>query len=89
LQAHGGTLPDDVLVVFSTSGTSENVVRAARAHLGATVALLGQSVLVGDPLGPGSVEVNSTATGTPAIQEEHQRWVHEIARRVEMEMFPR
>lgn len=79
----------DVLVVFSTSGKSENVIRAARTANVPTVALLGPSVLLGDPLSPGSVEVHSEATTTPAIQEQHQAWVHEIARRVEQEMFPR
>jgi hypothetical protein len=60
----------------------------------ATVVLVGPSGMYGadfyENVGIGeSGEVRSTATTTPAIQEEHQAWVHEIARRVEEAMCPK
>lgn len=79
----------DVLVCFTTSGRSENITHAARDRTGPTVVLCGPVGLVHHEVGPDSVEVRSSATTTPAIQEDHQAWVHEIARRVEQEMFPR
>lgn len=89
----------DVLVVFTTSGRSENVLRALEAawhHRAALVALTGPSGLAAsgslrgfDTTPANAVEVRSTATTTPTIQEEHQRWVHEIARRVEEALCPR
>ena len=81
--------PHHVLVVFSTSGQSSNIVNAANACRGQVVAFLGPG-----PLGTiietiGRIEVHSTATTTPAIQEQHQEWVHAVARRVEEAMWPR
>lgn len=81
----------DVLVVFTTSGKSRNVVNAYARAGGPVVALTGPFGLGGAAGRPDNAlhVVRSTATTTPSIQEDHQRWVHEIARRVEMEMFPR
>lgn len=82
----------DVVVVFTTSGKSENVVAAAMAaDYGATapvVALTGPHGVDRYRESRGVV-VRSTATTTPAIQEQHQIWIHEVARRVEAAMFPR
>lgn len=80
----------DVLVVFSTSGSSLNVLSAAHcasSRGAAVVALTGAAGL--SEFVDRVVEVRSTATTTPAIQEEHQAWVHEIARRVEEALCPR
>jgi D-sedoheptulose 7-phosphate isomerase len=82
----------DVLLVLTTSGKSANVMRAvaqARMDGTAVVALTGPAGLVGAPDDEGVITVRSTATTTPVIQEEHQRWVHEIARRVEEAMCPK
>ncbi len=86
----------DVLVVFTTSGESANIKRAAACSRAAVVAIVGRAGLMVQP----SVVlanrphirdhvVRSLAEGTPAIQEQHQAWVHEVARRVEEAMCPR
>lgn len=91
---------DDVLVVFTTSGESENVLYALEAawnfHHAALVILCGPRGIKasGSPRGfdttpPAPCIVRSTATTTPAIQEDHQAWVHEIARRAEEALCPR
>lgn len=85
----------DVLVVISTSGKSANVIQAAAQALGGgtraqVVALTGPDGLVGAPKKHAQLTiVRSTATTTPAIQEQHQIWVHEVARRVEEALCPR
>jgi D-sedoheptulose 7-phosphate isomerase len=81
--------PVDVLVVFSTSGQSGNVVNAANACRGQVVAFLGPGPLGTIIEATGRIEVHSTATATPAIQEDHQRLLHIVAQRVEEAMFPK
>ena len=80
----------DVLVVFTTSGQSANIKIAAARSKASVVAITGPAGLMVQP----SVVltdhvVRSTATTTPAIQEQHQAWVHEVARRVEEALCPR
>jgi len=90
----------DVLVVFTTSGRSRNVLEAALcawSHGASVVVLTGPGpvafaaleIAAAEQVHSSPVIVRSLADGTPAIQEQHQAWVHEIARRVELEMFPR
>ena len=81
----------DVLVVFTTSGKSPNVLNAVRAasEIGVVcVALTGPNGLDAYDWTSGSVEVRS-AGGTAEVQESHQRQIHEIARRVEEALCPR
>lgn len=83
----------DVLVCFTTSGRSQNIrwaLDAANEAGASMVALCGPNGVGWETdRGLGRAVVRSTATTTPAIQEQHQAQVHEIASRVEMEMFPR
>lgn len=86
--------PYHVLVCFTTSGRSRNVLEAAHCawqHGADVVVLTGPGALAFGAIEAEErvVKVRSTATTTPAIQEEHQRLVHEIARRVEEAMWPR
>jgi D-sedoheptulose 7-phosphate isomerase len=81
--------PVDVLVVFSTSGQSSNIVNAANACRGQVVAFLGPGPLGTIIEATGRIEVHSLSKTTPWIQEDHQRWVHEVARRVEEAMCPK
>ena len=79
--------PGDVLVAFTTSGRSANVRRALETASSAVV-LTGPEGLPDTRL-HSAIVVRSAAQSTPAIQEDHQRWVHEIARRVEGALCPR
>ena len=89
--------PRDVLVCFSTSGASKNI-RAAIDHVwnddGKAILFTSRAAkdyvdsIHGHGDG-GPIAVYSSATGTPAIQEEHQEWVHLVAEAVEKAMFPK
>ena len=82
--------PDDVLVVLSTSGQSENIGRAATDAVllrVPTVALLGSRPLLPDV--SMLVSVHSAGETTEAIQADHHSWLHTIARRVEEALCPR
>ena len=72
--------PQDVLLGISTSGNSENVIRAiAAAHERGTkvVALTGrEGGRMADTLGEGDVEVRVPATRTARIQEVHLLAIH-------------
>ncbi len=77
----------DVLFVFSTSGVSENVVRAlqiAREMKLITVALLGKTG--GACAGIADVEFIVQEKVTARIQEAHQLLLHTICERVEIEL---
>ena len=84
----------DVLVVFSTSGQSANVLaalRAANKNRAALVAFVGPrgiGVIEPDRI-VDVIEVRSKGARTPDIQEDHQVWVHAVAERVERELCPR
>lgn len=76
---------DDVVIGFTTSGKSPNVLLALRIAPCPVIVLTGPSGIQGSgwERSPSATVVRSTATTTAEIQEEHQRWVHEVARRVE------
>lgn len=76
--------PGDVLIAFSTSGTSPNVVAAARTarRIGCRVVGLTGA----DPAGLGAVVdlcVAVPSTSVPRIQEVHGLCVHAIVARIE------
>lgn len=76
--------PGDVLVVFTTSGNSENCLRAirtARARGAATIALLGKDG--GRCRGQADHEVIVPSTTTARIQEIHTWILHQILEAVE------
>ena len=79
----------DVLLGISTSGNSENVVRAfeqANALGLRTIALIGEG---GGKLGPlANVEINVPSTETSHIQEAHIAVGQLIAFLVEDELYP-
>jgi D-sedoheptulose 7-phosphate isomerase len=82
VQAFG--LPGDVLVVFTTSGKSENVLRALRAakEMGVkTIAFLGRDG--GLCAGLADVELLVAGTITARIQEGHKFLLHTICELVE------
>jgi phosphoheptose isomerase len=77
-------LPGDVLVVFTTSGKSENVLRALRAakEMGVkTIAFLGRDG--GLCAGLADVELLVAGTITARIQEGHKFLLHTICELVE------
>ncbi len=80
----------DVLVGISTSGNSENVIRAfqyARKHGIVTVALTGATG--GKMKDAADYLINVPSQDTPRIQESHILVGHIICEIVESEMFPR
>ena len=81
--------PGDVLVAFSTSGKSPNVLRAIEA---ARRRKLKTIVLAGPDSNPVletcDVCIHIPAPSTPRIQEMHTAVLHAICQRVETEMFP-
>jgi D-sedoheptulose 7-phosphate isomerase len=87
-QAETFCTPKDILVVFSTSGNSENILRgiaAAKKNGAKVIGLLGKGGGKAAPLCDISLVVPSNAT--ERIQEIHITWVHifceEIETRVE------
>ena len=81
--------PEDVLLVLTTSGRSENIRRALRANRGTAIALTGPLGIVEPyPDSPSWIEVRSDGD-TATVQETHMKQLHEIARRVEEAMCPR
>ncbi len=80
--------PGDALLVLSTSGRSENVVRAARSARERGMAVLGLLGGDGGPLLPlCDAAYLPEATGSARIQELHLWAVHAIIDAVEREMF--
>ena len=79
----------DVAVALTTSGGSENVVRALRAARGrglVTVVLTGADGGAAGELGDHSIRVPSS--DTPRIQEAHTLVCHVICELVEATLFP-
>jgi phosphoheptose isomerase len=80
----------DVLVAFSTSGSSPNVIRAADEALGRGMRVIG---ITGE--GPNSladrstIAVHAPARETPTIQELHLVMVHVLAEMVECRLSER
>jgi len=80
----------DVLVGISTSGNSNNIIRAfsvANDKGGKTVALTGASG--GKMIDLANITINVPSSDTPRIQESHIMIGHIICQYVESEMFPR
>ena len=78
----------DVLVVFSTSGNSANVleaIRTAKARKLKTIALLGREG--GEAQGLAHVEILVPGTSTARIQEAHQLIIHLLCALVEGRLF--
>ena len=79
----------DILVGISTSGNSNNIIRAfdAAKELGAKViALTGESG--GKMIDKADITINVPSSDTPRIQESHIMIGHIICQYVESEMFP-
>ncbi|MEV4362661.1 SIS domain-containing protein [Nonomuraea sp. NPDC049625] len=78
--------PDDVLVLFSTSGRSENLLRAAETARGLgvyTVALLGAGP---SPLAECDASFRTGATDPGTVQEFHLLLVHALTEAIEEEL---
>jgi D-sedoheptulose 7-phosphate isomerase len=76
--------PDDILVVFSTSGNSENLLRACitmRRRGGKTIGLLGKGG--GKNLAECDLSIVVPSNRTATIQEAHQVIVHLILEHIE------
>lgn len=81
--------PGDVLVAISTSGNSENVIRAVTAAKRAgvrVVTLLGKDG--GKLLGMGDFSILVPSESSERIQEVHMLVLHMIVEGVERRMFP-
>lgn len=80
--------PGDVLVAFSTSGESENLIRAmavAKAKGASTIAFTGKG---GGRMGAAAdIEVRSPAPDTPTVQEHHVILYHALCALVEKTLF--
>ncbi len=86
-QVEGLGDPKDLLVTFSTSGNSANIVRAleaARDRGMATVALLGKDG--GRARGLATTEIIVDATETAHIQEAHTVILHALLETLEAEL---
>lgn len=78
----------DILIAMSTSGTSENILRACRKanELGITcISFTGQKLVPLHKLC--MVNINVPSTNTPRIQEAHMLLGHIICERVEENIF--
>jgi len=88
-QVHAFGLTGDVLAVFTTSGKSENVLRALRAAKGIgvkTIAFLGRDG--GTCAGLADVELLVGGKNTARIQEGHKFLLHTICELVEEQLSP-
>jgi len=88
-QVEGLGAPGDVLVGFSTSGRSPNVLRAIEAaHKKGlkTIALVGPDTNAA--LDPCDVVIRVAGHRTPIIQEIHTAILHAICERVENALYP-
>lgn len=89
-QLRGILRPGDCLVALSTSGESENVVRAclaAREAKGRVVALTGDKG--GRVAAESDVAILAPVSDTPLVQEVHLAVVHLLCEIVEDALFPR
>lgn len=87
-QVEGLGCPGDVLVVFSTSGNSANVIealKAAKARKVKTIAVLGRDG--GDAQGIADVELIIPDPSTARIQEAQQLVIHLLCGLVERRLF--
>jgi D-sedoheptulose 7-phosphate isomerase len=80
----------DVLIGFSTSGNSENVIRAFEVARGMGMSTIAFTGATGGKLGPlADVILNVPSEITPRIQEIHHLTAHIICEEVEKTLFPR
>jgi len=89
-QVHSLGMPGDVLVVFTTSGNSENVARALRAAKDrglTTGAFLGKTGGKCKGLADHEMVVQSVNPSAMRIQECHQVMLHALCERVEVTLL--
>jgi D-sedoheptulose 7-phosphate isomerase len=87
-QVFGYGRPGDVLVCFSTSGNSRNVVLAAQVARAFDITVVGLTGRNGGLLAPlCDVAVKVPEDGTPFVQELHLPVYHALAAAVEAEFF--
>ena len=85
--AHGR--PGDVLILFSTSGSSANVVRAASAGRDQGLTVWAVTGALPNPLASGAHDVVAVrAKHTPTVQEVHQVVVHLVCGYVDAALEP-
>ena len=85
--AHGR--PGDVLILFSTSGSSANVVRAASAGRDQGLTVWAVTGALPNPLASGAHDVVAVrAKHTPTVQEVHQVVVHLVCGYVDAALGP-
>jgi D-sedoheptulose 7-phosphate isomerase len=78
----------DVLVCISTSGTSANILRAARTAHDADMKVVALTGRRADALAPlADVAVAVPADSTPHVQEAHAVVIHVVCRLVEQSLF--
>jgi phosphoheptose isomerase len=88
VQAYGQ--PGDILAVFTTSGKSENILRAlqsAKTHNLTTIAFLGRDG--GKCAGLANIELLVKSNVTARIQEAHKLLLHTICELVDEQLTPR
>ncbi len=87
LEAHGR--PGDVLVAFSSSGTSPNVLRAAERAREMGLSVITLTGRTGSPLGKlADIELNTPAGAyADRVQELHIKLVHILIQQVEVELL--
>ena len=85
VRAHGRR--DDVLIALSTSGRSENVLRAVEAARDLGLVVWAMTGTVPNPLGSWSDDVLAVRTPTTAtVQEVHQVAIHLVCEAVDREI---
>ena len=89
-QLTGMVRPGDCLVALSTSGESENVVRACHAAREAKGRVIGLTGVKGGRVAAASdVAIQVPENDTPLVQEVHLTVVHLLCEMVEDALFPR
>jgi D-sedoheptulose 7-phosphate isomerase len=81
--------PGDILVAITTSGSSPNILEAARAARSRGVFVIGLTGQTGGDLkGVADLLLDVPSADTPRIQEAHITIAHIICQLVESELFP-
>ncbi|MFN0057553.1 MAG: SIS domain-containing protein [Planctomycetota bacterium] len=88
VSAHGR--PSDVLVAISTSGTSENVLKAAECARGIGMKVIALTGKAASPLGKlADIEICALAGAyADRVQELHIKIIHILIELIERRMFP-
>lgn len=80
----------DVLIAFSTSGNSANIIKAIEAALQLKLCVIGFTGMTGGKMkGVCSHLINIPSEDTPRIQEGHMLLGHLLCEQVEKALFPR